>query len=144
VRDSHPEGQGNEWHPSPQFNRPAPSCWRARKADRLRTMRLSRSKLEIGAPSTAPPLTSLVPSGGLHAVSREPADRARAAGKPDALPQELVELIGGMAATVGFVAVAFSVGPAAGSTLPAALCSLGPGASSTLLAALSGGLYLEH
>ena len=117
---------------------------------------------ESGAPPSRPELTGstsaacLVPSSGLHPaiaekaqatifsmldsmvkhpVSHEPEDGARATGKSNELPQELLEVIGGIAATVAGVAVAFSVGPVAASALPAVASSVGPVAGSTLLAA---------
>jgi len=94
------------------------------------------TEMNIGASSTLSLFSSLFASGGLHVTSDESADGAQAVGKSDGLPQELVEVVGGVAATVAFTTAAFTVGPVAASTLPAAIASAPTGATSFFAAFL--------
>jgi hypothetical protein len=72
----------------------------------------------------------------LNTVSPTPlhAEPARAAGQADDASQDLLEVVGGVAATVAGVVAAFSVGPVGAAMLPVAAGSVGPIGGSTLLA----------
>jgi hypothetical protein len=76
-----------------------------------------------------------------HALApeAEPPERREAAGKYDGLPKEILEITGGVAAAVGGVTAAFSVGPVAALALPTAAVAAIPLAVSGALA--GGGLH---
>jgi hypothetical protein len=72
----------------------------------------------------------------LTPVSSTPlhSESARAAGPADDISQDLLEVVGGVAAAVTGVVATFSAGPVAASVLPAAASLVGPIGGSTLLA----------
>lgn len=72
----------------------------------------------------------------LTSVSSTPphTETARAAGQADDISQDLLEVVGGVAATVAGVVGAFSVGPSAVAALPAVVGAVAPIGGGTLLA----------